>query len=204
MARQSYVIAILIHAALFTAIGFYTVDTTVKKPGGDQPANARASTSSSSGGGFNSASAPFTSGQLQARLSNSLSTAEKLSTEEKLGKADEYASRLGSISSVESMREMGAYFRTSVKWTPPESEAEPGKEKVFDHATSMPLGAREIGDGQYVFVFRDANDNRLELPAAPGDETAAKAFALLDRSEVLRELKTNILLPILNKKLDQP
>jgi hypothetical protein len=199
--RHPYLIAILLHVAVFVTIGFYTIDATGKKS--SDRGSASSVSSADSSGGFAADNVPFTSTQLQTRLSNSVRTADRLSPDEKFDKAGDYASRLESMSSVASMKEMGAYLRSTVTWKPKEGVFEAGKEKEFDHSSSMPIGAREVADGKYVFIFRDANDNRCELPVAPGDETAAKAFALLDRSDVLREFKTSILLPMLNQRLDQ-
>jgi len=199
--RHPYLIAILLHLAVFAAIGFYTFDSSGKRSSQQSGASSASATDSSLG--FAADNVPFDTAQLQTRLSNSVRTADRLTPDEKFDKAGDYASRLESMSSVASMKEMGAYLRSTVNWKPRAGIFEAGKEKDFDHSSSMPIGAREVGDGKYVFIFRDANDNRCELPVAPGDETAAKAFALLDRSDVLREFKTSILLPMLNQRLDQ-
>jgi hypothetical protein len=203
--RNSYFLAVLIHLAAFAGLAIYASRPTVVPPG---PAKQeKASTTSTTvstpqPGGFSAVNVPFGMSQLQAKLTASVATAQAWSPVEQLGAANEYASKIESISSVASMKEMGTYLRTTVSWKPPVSLAEPGKERVFDHATSTPVGAKKLEDGRYVFVFKDANNNFCELPASPGDEHAAKAMTLLDRSDVLREFKDGILLPMLNQRLD--
>ena len=192
----------MLHVGAFAALAFYTTRPTFVRKGTGKPSAPTATAPTAEQGGFSSENAPFPTTELAAKLTASLTSAQAWTPPEQLDAAGKYADRLESISSVSSMREMGAYLRSTVSWRPHESQAEPGKEKVFDHATSTPVGARQLEDGRYVFVFRDANNNRFETPASPGDLHAAKAMALLDRSDVLRELKESILLPMLNQRLD--
>jgi len=200
--RNSYFLAVLIHLTAFAGLAFYTSRPTVSPSKAAKQSQPSASAATPEAGGFSAANAPFPTTQLQAKLAASLVAAQAWSPTEQFGAANDYAARLELISSVSSMKEMGTYLRSTVSWQAPRSQAERGKEKVFDHATSTPVGAKQLGDGRYVFVFKDANDNLCELPASPADETAAKAMALLDRSEILRELKEGILLPMLNQRLD--
>jgi hypothetical protein len=202
IARNAYFLAVLIHLAAFGTLAIYTVRPTVVPSQPSKQSQPSTSVSTPQAGGFSAVNAPFQMSQLQAKLTASLAAAQSWSPTEQLGAANDYASKIESISSVSSMKEMGTYLRTTVSWKAPVSQAEPGKEKAFDHATSTPVGAKRQADGRYVFVFKDANNNLCELPASPGDEHAAKAMALLDRSEVLRELKDGILLPMLNQRLD--
>jgi hypothetical protein len=200
--RSAYFWAILLHLAAFVGLGIYSTTqvTTVKKSGPENlPASAVPSTESAS---FTASQPPYSTTQVAARVATSILTANRMSPTQQLGAAGDYANRLEAVSSVSTMREMSAYLGSTVSWKPPESRAERGQEKKFDHATSMPVGARQRDDGQYVFVFKDANNNRCEIPAAAGDENAAKALSLLDRSDVLREFKNGILLPMLNQRLD--
>ena len=200
--RNSYLLAVLLHVVAFAALAFYTTRPTFLQRDAIKSSSRTTTATSAEPGGFSAANAPFPTTELAAKLTASLASAQAWTPPEQLAAAGKYADRLESISSVSSMKEMGAYLRSTVSWKPRESQAEPGKEKVFDHATSMPVGARQLHDGRYVFVFRDANDNRFETPASPADMHAAKAMALLDRSDVLRELKEGILLPMLNQRLD--
>jgi hypothetical protein len=201
VARHPYIAAVVLHAVLFAVIGFYTIGSRTPKSQPETAAAAPTSTEPSSTGGFTSDNPPFPADQLQAKLDRSMKSADRLSPTEKLT-ADEYAAQLESLSNVTSMKELGAYLNAASQWKPRPGIFDAGKEKVFDHSSSRPVGARETAPGQYVFVFRDANNNKFEAPVPPGDEAAAKAFALLDRSDVLRELKESVLLPMLNQKLD--
>ena len=140
--------------------------------------------------------------QVVAQIAASVSSASVMSPSEQLGAAGDYAKQIETLSSVNSMREMGNYLQSTVTWKPPASRFEGPEKKRFDHSTSMPIGAKPSGDGRYVFIFKDANNNVCEVPVAPENENAAKALALLDRSDVLRELKTSILLPMINQRLD--
>ena len=200
--RNSYFLAVLLHTVAFAALAFYSTRPTIVRKAATKTSAQSAVAQSAESGGFSSTKAPFPTTELAARVTASLASAQAYTPPEQLAAAGTYADRLESISSVSSMKEMGAYLRSTVSWKPPESQAEPGKEKVFDHATSTPVGARQLKDGCYVFIFRDANNNRFETPASPADLHAAKAMALLDRSDVLRELKESILLPMLNQRLD--
>lgn len=202
--RNSYLLAVLLHVVAFGALAFYTTRPSFVRKQATKPSAQSDVAPSAESGGFSSVKVPFPTTELAAKLNASLASAQAWTPPEQLDAAGTYAERLESISSVSSMKEMGAYLRSTVSWRPPESLAEPGKEKVFDHATSTPVGARQLQDGGYVFIFRDANNNRFETPASPADLHAAKAMALLDRSDVLRELKESILLPMLNQRLDAP
>lgn len=202
VARHPYVAAVILHAVLFAVIGFYTIGSRTPKSEPETTAAAATAPEPSSSGGFTSDNPPFPGDQLQAKLDRSMKSADRLSTAEKLTAADEYAAQLESLSNVTSMKELGAYLNSTSQWKPRPGIFDAGKEKDFDHSSSRPVGARETSPGKYVFIFRDANNNRFEAPVQPGDEAAAKAFALLDRSDVLRELKESVLLPMLNQKLD--
>jgi hypothetical protein len=201
--RNSYFWAIVFHLAIFAGLGVYTSGQTTAKTTKTPQSNAvSATTPSSEPVGFSADKPPFSLTQVDSRIAASLDSASRMTSNERLGAAGDYATQLESISSVSSMREMGVYLRSTVSWRPPQSRAEPGQEKIFDHATSTPAGARQLSDGRYVFVFKDANNNICETPVAAGDENAAIAMNLLDRSDVLREFKNNILLPMLNQRLD--
>jgi hypothetical protein len=202
--RNSYILAVLLHVIAFGALAFYTTRPTFVRKEATKPSAQTATAPRAEPGGFSAEKAPFPTAELAAKLTASLASAQAWTPPKQLDAAGKYADQLESISSVSSMKEMGAYLRSTVSWKPRESQAELGKEKVFDHATSTPVGARQVEDGSYVFVFRDANNNRFETPASAADLHAAKAMALLDRSEVLRELKESILLPMLNQRLDAP
>jgi len=200
--RNSYFLAVLIHVAAFAGLAFYTSRPTIIPRGTAKPDRTSSADSTPQSGGFSAVNVPFGMAQLQAKLTASVETAQAWSPAEQFGAANEYATKIESISSVASMKEMGTYLRTAISWKSPLSLAESGKEKVFDHATSTPVGAKQLSDGRYVFVFKDANNNLCELPASSGDEHAARVMSLLDRSDVLRELKNGILLPMLNQRLD--
>lgn len=201
--RNAYFLAILFHLALFAWLGVYTSRPTPIATKSDTQQNAAtASPSPEAGGEYTASNPPYSMTQVVAQIAASVSSASIMTPSEQLGAAGDYAKQIETLSSVTSMREMGTYLHSTVSWKPPVSRYEGKEKKRFDHSTSMPVGAKQLTDGQYVFVFKDANNNQCEIPVGAGNENAAKAMALLDRSDVLRELKNSILLPMINQRLD--
>jgi hypothetical protein len=195
-----YLIAVILHVAGLGSLAFYSMPGKPSKEGTGNQASYNPETGASL---YSPSAPPYSTGALEQRIAASLESAAKLTPPERLNAASAYAQQLEKISSVSSMKEIGTYLSATVAVKLREGVYDPGKEHEFDHSSSMPVGARQTADGTYVFVFRDAKNNSYEAPAAPGDEMAARAFALLDRSDVLREFKTSVLLPILNDRLER-
>jgi hypothetical protein len=201
--RRPYLLAVLLHIAFFAVLALYQVPIRPRVPTADAGSRPESRAARSMpAAGYTAEKGPYAFRELQNKLSNCVAAAQVYSAAEQLGMAGDYAKQLETISSVTSMREIGAYLKSGGAPKPHSSLAERGREKTFDHASSTPVGAREVGSGRYVFIFKDANGNTCEWPAAPGEENAARALALLDRSDVLREFKNSVLLPALYQRLD--
>jgi hypothetical protein len=202
LVRHPYVLAILLHIAVFAALAVYSTNSAILKDAEESAKAAATSPAAAETASYSATNAPYAATDVQAKLDKSIAAAGTMSPTEQLGAANDFARQLESISSVGSMKEIGAYLRPAPPSRPRGWPPEPGMEKVFDHATSTAAGARQRPDGSYVFVFKDAGGNVFETPAAPDELNAARALALLDRSDVLKEFKNSVLLPVLNKRLD--
>src|SRR5687768_16084582 len=110
VARHPYVAAVILHGVLFAVIGFYTIGSHATKSDADPPSAAATTSSASANGGFTSEDPPFATSQLQAKISSSLTLAERLTPDQKFSAAGDYASQLEALSSVTTMKEMGAYL----------------------------------------------------------------------------------------------
>src|SRR5215510_2719084 len=91
VARHPYVTAVLLHVVLFAVIGFYTIAPRSSNSNQEPAASTPVASTPSNNGGFNSENPPFPSSQLQAKISNSMTSADKLTPAEKLNVAGDYA-----------------------------------------------------------------------------------------------------------------
>src|SRR5687767_2261583 len=90
VARHPYVAAVVLHGVLFAVIGFYTIGPRAGISDPEPAGAAPTSPTPSSNGGFSAENAPFPAMQLQAKISSSLNSADRLTPAEKFSAAGDY------------------------------------------------------------------------------------------------------------------